>query len=142
MNLFGFSRANAGNKLPWLMMVGNPRAYRDCEPSLPVICRLYGDGNETRLFEQKRFESLHEAIKNPALQGDARAQYLMAYLYDCGLHVKQSDEQAFAWYMRAAKQGLREAENAVGVMYIYGQGVQCDQSEAMNWIASAARKGN
>ncbi len=50
--------------------------------------------------------------------------------------------EAGKWYRLAAVQGESKAQNALGVMYRDGQGVQQDYSEAVKWYRLAAEQGN
>ncbi len=55
-------------------------------------------------------------------------------MYAHGHGVPQDDEQAVAWYRKAAEQGLAEAQNNLGLMYEYGSGgVPQDYAQAHMW---------
>jgi TPR repeat protein len=62
-------------------------------------------------------------------------------MYTSGEGVLQDDEQAFAWYHEAAKQGYAEAQNNLGVMYANGKGVAQDDRQAAFWFRKAAIQG-
>ena len=51
------------------------------------------------------------------------------------------DQQAVAWYRKAANQGLAVAQNNLGVMYMKGQGVPRDAQQAVAWFRKAAEQG-
>ena len=53
--------------------------------------------------------------------------------YACGQYKK-----AFANYLYAAKNGIVQAQYAVGYQYFYGQGIKMDQLKATQWFQRAA----
>jgi hypothetical protein len=50
--------------------------------------------------------------------------------------------QAFHWYKKAAAQGLRDAQNNVGTMYLNGEGTTQDFAQAFYWYQKAAAQGD
>ena len=46
------------------------------------------------------------------------------------------------WYRLAAEQGNADAQNNLGVMYQYGDGVLQDYAEAVKWYRLAAEQGD
>jgi TPR repeat protein len=77
-----------------------------------------------------------------AKQGDAGAQFSIAFMYDQGQGVSQCDELAAMWYQKAAEQGDAAAQNNLGVMYDSGRGVEQNPREARRWYLAAARQGD
>jgi TPR repeat protein len=77
-----------------------------------------------------------------AKQGDADAQFSIAFMYDQGQGVSQCDELAAMWYRKAAEQGDAAAQNNLGVMYDNGRGVEQNPREARRWYLAAARQGD
>lgn len=79
-----------------------------------------------------------DAVLAAAVDGDAKSQMKM------GLRCDEAGQYAEAveWYMKAAEQGLSEAQNNLGVMYKDGVGVARDYAEAVRWFMLAARQGN
>ena len=67
---------------------------------------------------------------------DAEEQLRMAMEYDKKGHY----EEAAEWYRKAAKQGLSEAQNNLGVMYRDGLGLKADTDSACYWFEQAALK--
>jgi hypothetical protein len=51
-------------------------------------------------------------------------------------------EDAAIWYGKAAELGFAHSQNNLGVLYIYGRGVQLDVSKAVQLIRSAAAQNN
>jgi uncharacterized protein len=75
-------------------------------------------------------------------ENDARGQYGLGIMYDLGVGVLQSSEQAAKWYQLSAGQGYADAQNNLGVMYENGEGVPRNYGEAMKWYREAAELGN
>jgi TPR repeat protein len=57
-----------------------------------------------------------------ARAGDAAAAYLMGAMYYTGRGLAQDQEQAVAWFRKAAEQGHPDAQYALGLMYRYHVG--------------------
>ena len=81
-------------------------------------------------------------IKSRALQGDAEAQYLLAYCLQFGKAVDQSHEKAIDWYKKSAMQGHMPAQHNLGYLYMQGKGVEQDYTQAYIWALLAAENGN
>ncbi len=75
----------------------------------------------------KLFEPLAE-------QGDARATFLIGYMYEKGFDVDTDNAKAAEWYGRAAELGNPYAQNNLGVHYRYGRGVPKDLVQAYKWF--------
>jgi TPR repeat protein len=65
------------------------------------------------------------------------------FQYQLGRAYQQSgdNQQASAWYRKAAEQGFALAENNLGIMYLKGLGVPKDDAQALSWIRKAAEQG-
>lgn len=110
-----------------------------------------GTGTERDLSQaiewyQKASNQGHEAAKASlkecqtevkAMQGDAEAQY--AYAERLGWSDKA---KAFAFYLKAAKQGHRDAQYKTGYCYALGKGTEKDSREALKWLQAAAKQGH
>ena len=53
------------------------------------------------------------------------------------LNMYQDDEQAFQWFKKSAEQNNARAQNALGVMYLKGEGVDIDYNKAKEWFTKA-----
>ena len=74
-------------------------------------------------------------IRACAVQGDARNQYNLGYIYDLGNKgVPEDDLRAVRWYLLAANQGRADAQNNLGLMYFNGEGVSVDLVQAYMWL--------
>lgn len=75
-------------------------------------------------------------------QGDAEAQYHLAWLYANGQGLRQDPRSAADWWHKAAQQGHIDAQAALGSAYLKGRGRSKDEQKAVHWLASAAQGGN
>ena len=83
-----------------------------------------------------------EEIRKAAEDGDATAQYELAWDYDLGLMVPEDHAEAVKWYRLAAEQGHVEAQGRLGLKYDLGEGVKKDDWEAVKWYRLAAEQGH
>ena len=77
-----------------------------------------------------------------AEQGDASAQFNLAFMYAEGLGTPQDFAQAMAWYRKAADQGEASAMYNLGSMYSTGRGVVQDYVEGHKWRNLAAARAS
>ena len=70
--------------------------------------------------------------------GHAPSQALLGDILDQA----EFDEEALAYYRRAAAQGNADGEFGVGKMYAAGEGVGRDSAEGLKWILRAAEKNH
>ena len=77
-----------------------------------------------------------------AENGNAKAQFNLALLYDNGLGGIEDNKEAAKWYRKSATQGLAEAQFSLGVMYETGEGVIKSTKEAVAWYRKAAEQGH
>ncbi|UUZ51776.1 DUF4130 domain-containing protein [Massilia sp. B-10] len=73
--------------------------------------------------------------------GPRAPQFALGLRYDCGSGVARDYEAAFAWYLRAARQGHARAQFNLGLMHASGQGARRDLLAAYAWLLQAARGG-
>ncbi len=79
-----------------------------------------------------------EEIRPLAEQGEVRAQFFMAVIYDGGLGIPQDYAEASKWFRLAAEQGHARAQVGLAFMYRLGHGVTRDYVQAHMWINLAA----
>jgi TPR repeat protein len=89
-------------------------------------------------FEQARFHS----IRTGAEKGNALAEYGLGSFYENGQHGLRSDYEAYKWFLRAAFQGIADAQAKVSEFNQHGRGVQKNLDEAFNWCRKAAEQGH
>ena len=54
----------------------------------------------------------------------------------------KDNQEAVRWYKMAASQGLSDAQNNLGFMYMNGYGIQQDTEKALSLFKKAANQGN
>ncbi len=77
-------------------------------------------------------------ISDRAEAGNARAQYVLAWMYATGYNRDKSDEQSFTWLKKAADQGYEHAVLRLGEYYLKGRGVKQDVPRAIALLEKAA----
>lgn len=84
----------------------------------------------------KRTESLAEL-------GESLEQAKLASMYLLGREgFAKNPVKAFEWMLKAAEQGLIEAQVAVAAMYDGGLGIKQDVKKATSWYEKAAKQGH
>lgn len=77
-----------------------------------------------------------------AKRGDVSAQFRVATAYEDGTDVKKDLQQAFDWYMKAAKQSHAPSQYKVGLFYEKGFGTTKNDKEALSWYNKAKANGS
>ena len=90
----------------------------------------------------KSLKKTTAGYRKAALQGNARAQANLGFMYANGRGVAQDAVQAVKWYRKAALQGNALGQNNLGFMYGAGLGVTQDHVQAVKWYSKAALQGN
>ena len=84
-----------------------------------------------------------EEIKQLAEQGDALGQAKLASLYILGRNgVVLDNKLAARCMLKAAEQGLVEAQTTMAAMYDRGMGVKGNRDVATQWYEKAANQGH
>jgi TPR repeat protein len=65
-------------------------------------------------------------------------QFELGELFCRGDAASRDLEQAFKWYLAAAKNGSRQAQHRLGMLYARGQGVRQSYSRSYAWCKVAA----
>ncbi|RPG32649.1 MAG: sel1 repeat family protein [Gammaproteobacteria bacterium TMED92] len=81
------------------------------------------------------------AWKKVADRGDPEGQNNIAYLYERGMGVKQSYNNAKIWYELAAAQGLPEAKHNLAMLTYQGHLYNRDNRKSVEWFREAAEAG-
>ena len=82
-------------------------------------------------------------IQQIAEKNDALGQAKMASLYLLGREgIDKNDKLAAEWMLKAAKQGLVEAQVVMAAMYDRGLGVKHNVKTADSWYEKAANQGH
>lgn len=81
-------------------------------------------------------------IRIEAESGDAAAQFMLGEMFYEGRGAEQSSSDAFKWWLKAALQGLPEAQHNVGVACLVPLGTRRDINQAIMWLEKAAEQGD
>ena len=85
---------------------------------------------------------IQKAIDEDTQAGVAMARYELADSYEQGLGTNADSKEAFQWYRKAAKSGLKRGMCAMGRCYEQGIGVDTDERLAAQWYQQAAEAGH
>lgn len=100
---------------------------------------LYQEGSEYAPQSYNRaFKYYYKAMK----MRHAAATCCLAYLFEKGLGVEQSDDDALLYYKMAADLGDLDAKRNIGLMYQHGVGVEHDLLVALMCYLTAAKEGH
>ena len=89
-------------------------------------------------WQQGDYDAAVAEWREPALQGDADAQFNMGQAYRLGRGVEQNTRQAEVYYAKAAAQGhLKAADNLGLLLFQNGR-----QQDAMPYVLDAASRGD
>ena len=88
------------------------------------------------------YETAFQELQPHAMEGNARAQFIVGRMYANGTAVNQSDTEAIRWYELAAQQGFYLAQYSLASMYFYGYGIEQSYKEAVYWWHKAAEQGH
>lgn len=80
-------------------------------------------------WRNKDYEQAMKLLQQAALQGNARAQYAVGYMYYEGQGVEQDADKAVPWFRRAANQG---DERAIKALRMLSQGISRQQTPSPN----------
>jgi len=96
-----------------------------------------------RSWFQAEFEQAYfYYVRARAEKGDSTNEYRLGLIYECGQYGLRSDYQAHKWFLRAAFQGLAEAQAKVSEFHQCGRGVAKNDEEAFKWCRKAAEQGH
>ncbi|XP_072262242.1 LRP2-binding protein [Pyxicephalus adspersus] len=88
--------------------------------------------------EAERWWLLAADNGNPKASMKAQSTLGMFYSRPSSMNLKK----AFFWHSEACGNGSVESQGALGVMYLYGQGIQRNQQFALECLKEAAERGN
>lgn len=132
-------KADMAEATSWFRKAIENGANRD----LSDLLLLYDSGKALpdKSLEENKKEGLR-LVQSLADQGNAEAQYALAGVYKHGeLGLPRDRGQMISWLRKSADKNP-EAELALAVAYLEGDGVHRDRSEAIKWYRRAAEHGN
>ncbi len=117
-----------------------------------MMSAVQGDGNAAFLVGAahengsnglaKDVKEAHRYYLMGATQGNIKAQFNLASMYEAGRGCSVDMRQAYLWYEKAAEQGEWEAQYNLGLFLIDGKGCDVDTTLAHMWFSVAATDGN
>jgi TPR repeat protein len=153
----GVDSANEKREVDWgeeARKYGEPRiipsltADPDTKPGREVTMNLSDIPNLKDLDETAKRADAARARKDYATavslwqhladDGRADAMFWLGYMYEEGIGFAQSDQQAVAWFRKAATFGSPTGMYCLGWMYQNGRGVARDDAQAAAWFRKAA----
>ena len=104
---------------------------------------LRSSWNRARRWWKTEFElARFHFIRTRAEHGDALNEFRLGLMYEVGQHGLRSDYEAHKWFLRAAFQGVAEAQARVSEYYRLGKGIPRNDEEAFKWCRKAAEQGH
>jgi len=100
----------------------------------------YGDGDNA--YAEGDYQGAILEWLQVAEQGDARAQYNVAWMYANGKGTSQDFQEAANWYEKSADQGYVDAQYNLANLYLRGNGVTQNDYLAFSWFIKAAEQGD
>ena len=93
-------------------------------------------------FQAGYDDAAMKTLKPLADQGNAKAQYWLADIYENGLGVKKDLPAAIGLLIKSATQGFEPAERRLGSLYLQGDQTFQDFAKAQTWLRQAAATGD
>jgi TPR repeat protein len=87
------------------------------------------------------FEAAHSIMRRLADEKVAEAQHFIGWCFQQGVVVKQSNEEALCWWLKAAAQGFGASQSAVAACYENGQGTDRNLRKAYKFHYLARKSG-
>lgn len=95
-----------------------------------------------RAYSKGNFPAALKELKPLAEKGDAKAQYMLAIMYENGQRVARDYKQAALWFSKSSEQGNDQAMLHLAAMYSSGRGITPDFVLAHKWYDLAGAAGN
>ena len=116
--------------------------------SLPFVSHAKASG-VAKIFNKgikslniKNYKKSAPLLFKAARAGNAKAQFVLGWLYENGIGVERNDKKAFKWFRKAAEQGNIKAQFRLGLFYDTGRGVKKNTTVAQRWLCMAAEMGS
>ena len=82
-----------------------------------------------------------QKAREGSAKGDADSEFTLGSLYLQGAVLKKDSTKAASWLLKAADQGVPQAQTDMGVLYIQGDGVAQDPVASYMWFKLATDAG-
>ena len=99
-------------------------------------------GKGVAAYDRGDYAAALKEFRPLAKKGDAKAQFMLGFMYNKGEGVTQDFKTALKWYTLAAEQGNADAQTMLGLMYNQGKGVIQDYVHTHMWFNIAASSGH
>lgn len=97
-------------------------------------------GNEA--YHQEQWHEAYRYFKRAAKKGNAKVFRKLADMYYEGIGLPEADyKKAFQYYKLAAAKGGSYSMYRLGMMCLYGEGVEPSKLDALAWLGSAVESG-
>lgn len=93
-------------------------------------------------FESKQYDKALCILNELSLQGDARAQYYVAMIYNRGKVIEKDLAKSQHWLAVSANNGNVKAQFVLARSYEQGRGRSVDRKQALYWYKQAASQGH
>ena len=94
------------------------------------------------LYNEERYDQARAIWEEGEKAGDLDCTVALGtYIHSAGRGAPQSEQKAFAQYMKAARKNHAEGMSVVGTCYLYGIGVAKDKAKGLAWLTKAANDG-
>ena len=90
-----------------------------------------------RLYKRKKYYQAFELFKQSAELGYTKSEFRLGYMYAKAKGVDKDENQAKAWYEKAANKGDSSAQFNLGVLLRFD-----DVDESVKWLKKSANNGN
>lgn len=95
-----------------------------------------------KAYRKQRWERAYKYFKLAAKTGMVKSSRKVADMYYRGTGLPGADyKKAFQYYKLAAAQKNPYAMYQIGMMYLYGEGVEPSKLDALTWLGSASKAG-
>ncbi|XP_037382270.1 LRP2-binding protein isoform X2 [Talpa occidentalis] len=102
--------------------------------------RAYYEGRGINRSEEEAERLWLFAADNGNPKASVKAQSILGMYYST--KEPKELEKAFYWHSEACGNGNLESQGALGIMYLYGQGIRQDTEAALHCLREAAERGN
>ena len=98
--------------------------------------------NGLAAFNEGDYSKAGLLLQSAAAQGNPRAMYVLAYMFNNGLGMTRNPNKAQYWFTMSAERGDAYSQYSLGRMYEEGDGVQKNYKKAISWYKLAADQGH